>query len=71
MYGQMGGRTDKQNFSPFYRTLSPVRAAAQKLLSEMFKEVAKVEYSGYWGPYRSLGGECWPVIRFCGPAIEV
>ena len=28
--GGTDGWTDKQNFSPFYRTLSPVGAAAQK-----------------------------------------
>ena len=28
----MDGRTDVRNFSPFYRTLSPVGAAAQKVM---------------------------------------
>ena len=28
--GRTDGRTDVRNFSPFYRTLSPVGAAAQK-----------------------------------------
>ena len=30
--GRMDVRMDGQNFSPFYRTLSPVRAAAQKII---------------------------------------
>ena len=30
MDGQTDGQMDVQNFSPFYRTLSPVGAAAQK-----------------------------------------
>ena len=30
MDGRMDGRTDGRNFSPFYKTLSPVGAAAQK-----------------------------------------
>ena len=32
MYGRTDVRTYGRNFSPFYRTLSPVGAAAQKLL---------------------------------------
>ena len=32
---QMGGQTDGRNFSPFYRSLSPVGAAAQKACLEL------------------------------------
>ena len=34
-YGWTYGQTDVQNFSPFYRTLSPVEAAAQKERKEV------------------------------------
>ena len=33
-YGRTDGRTDGRNFSPFYRTSSPLGAAAQKLQSQ-------------------------------------
>ena len=38
MDGQTDGWTDGRNFSPFYRTLSPIGAAAQKP-AEMAKKV--------------------------------
>ena len=34
----MDGQTDRRNFSPFYRTLSPLGAAAQKTVRENKKE---------------------------------
>ena len=40
------GRTDGQNFSPFYRTLSPTGAAAQKSEREREREREKEREKG-------------------------
>ena len=50
-YGRTDGRTDGRNFSPFYRTSSPVGAAAQKL-----KILIHCSSSSYWTDPKNLGG---------------
>ena len=58
--GQTDGRMDGRNFSPFYRTLSPVRATGQKV-----KKMAKLNLVcfGIFFALRLRGGHMRRAMR--------